>query len=86
MRQYELQTGLFKAAPVSAAKPFIGASFIIFIPIVLIIRQPPTDVPRAIARAQVNLTQSGTTNSFKIPLPTSAIVIIPMDFWASFEP
>ena len=41
------------AAPVkSAATPLIGLIFIIFPPTVLIIFQPPTDVPNPIAIAQ----------------------------------
>ncbi|MNC97860.1 hypothetical protein D3C83_156540 [compost metagenome] len=37
------------AAPVSAAKPPIGCSFVIFDPIVLMMRQPPLSVPRLMA-------------------------------------
>ena len=37
------------AAPVSAAKPPTGASFVIFVPIVRTIRQPPESVPRPMA-------------------------------------
>ncbi len=38
-----------RAAPVSAANPPIGCSFVIFVPIVLMMRHPPDSVPRAIA-------------------------------------
>src|SRR6476660_6010109 len=37
------------AAPVSAAKPPTGWSFVIFEPIVWMMRQPPASVPRPIA-------------------------------------
>ena len=42
------------AAPVCAAKPFTGVSFVIPLPMVLIIFLPPIEVPIAIARAQEN--------------------------------
>src|SRR5437016_9172290 len=38
------------APAVSAAKPPTGLSLVIFMPIVLTMRQPPTAVPRAMAR------------------------------------
>ena len=41
------------AALVSAAKPWIGCSFTILWPSVLMMRQPPAAVPAAITRAQV---------------------------------
>ena len=48
------------AALVSAAKPLTGAKRAIFMPMVLIILQPPKEVPKAMAKAQVTFTQRGT--------------------------
>ena len=48
--------------------------------------QPPTLVPRAMDRAQRNLTRSGTSRLVMKPPDTNARVMIPMDFWASLEP
>ena len=39
------------AAPVSAAKPFTGSRWVIFMPIVRITRHPPTIVPNPMTRA-----------------------------------
>ena len=50
-------------AAVSAAKPLIGWSLIIFEPIVRIIRHPPDIVPSAIASAQDSLTHNGTVKA-----------------------
>ena len=47
----------------SAAKPDIGSSLKILPPIVLMIRQPPTAVPQAIAVAARSLTNVGTSNT-----------------------
>src|SRR5438094_550711 len=52
------------AAPVSAAKPPTGFSFVIFDPIVWMIRQPPASVPRAIAAWAVMITQNGIVNAW----------------------
>ena len=52
-----------KLAPVkSAATPFTGRIFIIFPPTVLIIFQPPTDVPNPIAVAHESCTQNGISD------------------------
>src|SRR5690349_20500189 len=61
----------------SAATPLMGSILKIFVPIVLIIFQPPTDVPRAIAVAAAILTQSGTSKSVWKPPSPRANVIIP---------
>lgn len=45
----------------SAAKPLIGSILNIFVPIVLMIFHPPTEVPSAIAVAADSLTHSGTS-------------------------
>ncbi|MNJ52065.1 hypothetical protein D3C77_473840 [compost metagenome] len=50
-----------EAADKSAAKPLTGSILNIFVPIVLIIFQPPTDVPSAIAVAAATLTHKGTS-------------------------
>ena len=44
----------------SAANPCGDSTFVIRLPIVLMIRQPPLAVPPAIESAQPSLTQSGT--------------------------
>ncbi len=51
------------APPVSAQKPCIGLSRVILEPIVWTIRQPPNNVPSAIADWQDRTTQKGTWNS-----------------------
>ncbi|MNP39559.1 hypothetical protein D3C76_1331410 [compost metagenome] len=50
------------AAEISAAKPLIGSILKIFVPIVLIIFQPPMEVPSAIAVAAAILTHKGITS------------------------
>src|SRR3954449_10025826 len=51
------------APPVSAQKPCIGVSLVIRNPMVRTIRQPPINVPSAIADWQAMTTQNGTENS-----------------------
>ena len=70
----------------SAEKPLAGSSLKILPPTVFIMRQPPDAVPIAIAVAQSTLTKVGTSNSERKPPEKRASVIIPIDFWASFEP
>ena len=48
------------AAPVSAEKPPIGCSLVIFVPIVLMMRQPPDSVPSPMAVCAMRITHSGT--------------------------
>ena len=50
------------------------------------IRQPPAAVPRLIAVAATRMTGSGTVFVSMIPAENSARVMIPIVFWASFEP
>lgn len=52
------------------------------------IRQPPVNVPRAIALAEHTTTHVGTWNEEleMSPCATSASVITPIVFWASFVP
>ncbi|MNJ69353.1 hypothetical protein D3C77_656930 [compost metagenome] len=74
-------------APVmSAAKPLIGSILKIFVPIVFIIFQPPIEVPSAIAVAAEILTQRGTSILSWYLAVTSAKVMIPIAFCASFVP
>ena len=49
------------AAPVSAQKPEKGLSFVIRLPIVRTIRQPPVNVPRPIAACAERMIHQGTT-------------------------
>ena len=70
----------------SAAKPLAGSSFMIRVPIVLIILHPPIDVPKAIAKAQEIFTHRGTSRLAWKPPATRAKVMIPIDFWASLVP
>ncbi len=48
------------AAPVSAANPFTGWSFVMRDPIVWMIRHPPDSVPRPMAACAISITQNGT--------------------------
>src|SRR5688572_11263580 len=48
------------ALDVSAQNPPTGLSFVIFIPMVLTMRQPPNAVPSAITKLQLMTTQHGT--------------------------
>ena len=45
---------------VSALKPSTGRSFVILVPMVLTIRQPPANVPKAMAACADNMTHNGT--------------------------
>src|SRR3954454_20759531 len=78
------------AAALSAANPLIGRSRMILWPIVFMIRQPPDAVPRAIAVAQLMITHKGTWSPagrpWRAAYAASAIVMIPIDFWASLDP
>ena len=55
-------------------------------PIVRMIRQPPVAHPAAIAPAQTATTQKGIAKTGVIPRMTRAMVMTPIDFWASFAP
>ncbi len=74
------------AAVVSAAKPWTGSSLATRWPIVFMIRQPPTAVPSDSAVADTTMTQVGTVKSSMTPAENSARVMMPIVFWASFEP
>src|ERR1044071_3371324 len=51
------------AAALSAQKPPTGLSFVIFVPIVCTIRQPPDSVPRAMAACADSTTNTGMGGS-----------------------
>ena len=53
------------AAAVSAAKPLMGLIWASLVPSVLMILQPPTAVPSAIAIAQVRITHEGISKAGK---------------------
>ena len=55
-------------------------------PIVRMIRQPPTAVPADRAVADTTMTQVGTVTSGMTPAEKRARVMMPIVFWASFEP
>ena len=59
---------------------------IILEPAVLMIRWPPLAVPKAIAPAQLAITQVGAWNEGDSPRMTKDITMIPIDFCASFAP
>ena len=72
---------------VSAANPWIGSRSTTRWPIVCMIRQPPTAVPRLIAVAEITMTSHGIVSALgRTPEATSASVMMPIVFWASFEP
>ena len=83
---------------VSAANPCSGVMRMILLPIVLMMRCPPADVPRAIAAAHATMTHVGTLSEVGSihdgnvePFPaarneSSASVMTPIDFCASFDP
>src|SRR5579871_5892055 len=78
-------------AETSAAKPCTGSRRMMRCPIVLMMRQPPAEVPNAIAVAQAMMTQSGMAGLLGLaactrPWLTSAMVMMPMLFCASLEP
>ena len=50
------------------------------------IRQPPAAVPRLIALAATMMTARGTSGDAMSPAEKRARVMIPIVFWASFEP
>src|SRR5262245_31332427 len=52
------------AAPVSAQKPENGLSFVIRLPMVRTIRQPPVSVPRPIAACAERMIHQGTVLRF----------------------
>src|SRR5213592_324360 len=76
------------AVDVCAAKPCGGSSLAIRCPSVRMIRHPPAYVPRAMAVAELALTQSGTVNgsAARCPDTISARAITPIVFCASFVP
>src|ERR1700730_9632772 len=75
------------APPVSAQKPCIGVSLVISKPRVRTIRQPPIQVPNAIAAWHASTTQNGTENSVpSMPCEYKSTAMMPMVFCASLPP
>ena len=72
----------------SAVNPCGDSTFVIRLPIVLMIRQPPVAVPAAIAVAQISLTHSGTEKWVELmsPWAINASEITPIVFCASLVP
>ena len=78
---------MIEAAVVSAAKPWTGSSLTTLWPIVRMIRQPPAAVPSEIAVAEMRMTQQRARRArSRTPAETSARVMMPIVFCASFEP
>src|SRR5207247_1374197 len=65
-----------------------GVILMMRVPMVRMMRQPPTQVPAAIALAALTTTHVGTSSSLglRLPLATSARKITPIVFWASLVP
>ena len=73
--------------PVSAENPWGDSISVTRVPSVLITRQPPENVPSAIAVAQTILTQTGMPASgASLPPATSVSTTTPIVFCASFVP
>ena len=68
------------------AKPPIGASRKMRRPIVLTIRQPPSNVPTVRVAPQASFTHSGTVNVSRCPEASRSAAITPIPFCASFAP
>src|SRR5437899_11183114 len=75
-------------APLAEAqKPPTGFSLVIFIPMVLTMRQPPKSVPRPIAAWQASTTQNGSGSlALESPDEISSIQMMPMVCGASLPP
>lgn len=71
---------ILAALAVSAQKPSIGLSLVIFWPMVLTILQPPLRVPRAIAEWALKTTHNGMANSLIRPPVNRTPVIMPIVF------
>src|SRR5215212_10802341 len=82
------------AAAVSAQNPPTGFSFVILVPIVRTMRQPPDNVPKAIAACALNTTAIGIAGKVpsgpyvmhQTPPAVSTAVMIPIVFCASLPP
>src|SRR5512143_2977173 len=77
---------MLMALAVSAQKPSIGRSLVIFWPMVLTMRQPPESVPKAMAAWAARTTQSGMVKVLIQPAAKIRLAMIPMVFWASLPP
>ena len=70
-----------------AQKPPCGRSFVIRIPIVFTIRQPPNSVPSPIAAWHASTTQNGSGSACAAwPAAISSIQMMPIVFCASLPP
>src|SRR5262249_1229986 len=74
------------AALVSAANPPTGCSFVIFDPIVWMMRHPPASVPRPIAVCAASTTQNGMSNAWMYPAAKRTPATMPIVFCASLAP
>src|SRR5258707_1827353 len=75
------------APPVSAQNPCIGVSLVMRSPMVRTIRQPPINVPSAIAAWHASTTQNRTEKcSPRWPCEYSSTAMMPMVFCASLPP
>src|SRR5205085_3141670 len=80
------------APPVSAQKPPTGLSFVMRVPIVLTMRQPPESVPKLIAACAQRTTHKGIGGSeefgpyWSSPPAASTAVMMPIVFCASLPP
>lgn len=81
-----VEVKMLTALAVSAQKPSMGCSFVILLPIVLTILQPPLKVPNAIAVYALKTTHNGTVKFLINPPTNSKLVIMPMVFCASLPP
>jgi len=82
-----LEARIVAAAELCAAIPCTGAMSTTPLPSIRMIRQPPSQVPSAIADAAESLTQNGIALvSVQSPDPIRASVMMPIVFWASFVP
>ena len=71
----------------SAAMPWGDSISVRPLPMVRMTRQPPSQVPRLMAKAQETITQVGAFDPLaSVPLAINARVITPMVFWASLVP
>src|SRR2546422_4341804 len=98
----EVAASMTSDAVVWAENPWIGSSFTMFLPNVLMILQPPVETPAAIVTAQSTLTQVAMSNcgvrrklshdgkslnALVLDVARNNVsAIIPMDFCASLRP
>ena len=82
-----LEDRMTAAELLSAAMPCAGEISIRPLPRVRMMRQPPSQVPRAMAQAALSFTQNGMASvSVQAPAAIRARVMTPIVFWASLVP